>query len=185
MSKASGVVTKFFSKKAGNRGGKVYSFIINDDGVWYNCGFDDPKVKEGDSISFTYEETEYQPGKISNGVDVNSIEVAEKAVKKPVKNTGGKALDMARQHTISLQAAYNTATSIVTTLCNNDQEVFAKMVGKTDKNKLHNLVANVEALAEELFEKFLKGDEKAKELLSDNSEAGDIVEHKGSSTLDD
>lgn len=180
--KASGVVERVSSKVVGRRSSKVYSFMLNDE-VWYTCGFDDPKVAEGDSISFTYEEEEWSPGKFNNKVNINSIEKGEavtqnKPVKEAVKKAGGKvaenwdarakywenkeAGDSARQNIISYQAAWNTATALVTAALNNGIEI---NLGKVEKNKITNLVTFVEGVAEDIFTKYLHGNDVAEDIL--------------------
>jgi len=212
MSEASGVVTFTFSKKAGNRGGQIYSFIINDDGIWYSCGFEDPKLKEGDSISFSYEADEWAPGKVSNKVDLSSIVIAEKAPDKPKttpkkQGSGGAKVqenwdarakywenkegqDTVRQNIISYQAAFNTATTILTTMCKSNPEVYDYLAGNTAKTQkkagvqIENFTANVEALATDIVGKFIQGDIVVKQ-LQEALVSGAVDHTDGDDDLDD
>jgi hypothetical protein len=216
MSETSGVVTFTFSKKAGNRGGKIYSFIINDDGIWYSCGFEDPKLKEGDSISFSFEEDEWAPGKVSNKVDLSSIVVEEKAPDKPKptnkkqkQGAGGTKVqenwdarakywenkegqDIVRQNIISYQAAFNTATTILTTMCKSNPDVYMYLAGNTAKTQkkpgvqIENFTTNVEALATEIVGKFIQGDLVVKQLQEAEALVNGAVDHTdGDADLDD
>lgn len=192
-----GTVTTVYSKKVGNRGGKTHSFILNDDGVWFNCGFDDPKLKEGDEITFEWCEDEYAPGKVSNKVDIDTIVIGTPAPKdNPKKTPAGKKGassrddywnqkaedDRVRQNIISFQAAFNTATSIVNTVVSQDPEVFEAIAGKTKKNRTDKYLSYVEGVAIDIFEKFLHGNDLATEILKKEEES---VNHSAGDSLDD
>lgn len=211
--KVEGVVTKVFSRKVGK--GSTFSFIVNDDGTWYSCGFVNPKLTEGDSISFEYKEEEYAPNKFSNKVDTTTITKEEGRAptlpKKSTRPSGGgstkvqenwdarakywenkELLDVVRQNTISYQAAFNTAMAQLTAMCKCNPEVYDYLVGNTPKThkkpgvQIENFTNQVEALANEFLSRFIQGDAVVKQLQEDVNVVGDAIDHTdGGDDLDD
>lgn len=197
----SGVVTRISSKPMGSRGGTVYSFQLAD-GDWYRTGWKDSGVEEGDSITFNYDEDQY-----GLQVDINSIKKGEKVAQNtPVdkavtanKKKGNsrdsywedKAVDdKIRQNIISYQAAWTQANVLVATALSNG---LLETKG-ADNKKFGNLFTYVEGVAMDIFEKYLHGDDAAKDLLRtgdadtvDESAAGQRANDtvKGGSSLDD
>lgn len=73
------------SKKPTNSGGTVYNLQVETDqgDEWFGCGFDDPKVNQGDVISF---DIAYN-GEYMN-VDMDTLEILEKAPQRQSSNRG-------------------------------------------------------------------------------------------------
>lgn len=141
----------------------VYSFKIDD--TWYKTGFTDPEVKQGDSISFSYEETKW-----GKEVDVDSITEIEavvkpvtKALPKPTaskkpnvfKTSGNKdgyweekaVKDDDRQVLITFQASRNAAIELVAAALRAN----AIVLPKEQKKQLDSVVAYVTTLTEKFF----------------------------------
>lgn len=55
----SAVVSALSSKDVNTRFGTKKTYSFQADGVWYSCGFTEPKFNKGDVISFEYEEDKY------------------------------------------------------------------------------------------------------------------------------
>lgn len=193
----SGVVVKLGTIKSGRH--TFYNIQLDGHKDFYRTGFEKAEVEVGDVVTFEYGETDYGPK-----VDMKSIKVTGKEEVKaspaPKKGKGkskqetnywesrAKA-DEKRQNTISYQAAWNTATAIISLAVQNDTDpskLLTTLTGKTDKKKVGNLVAHIEGVAQEIFEKFLHGDELAQELLEPDNQAGEPVSHnKEEDDLDD
>ena len=82
--KATGIVNWVGSKDV--RGRKYWSFRIDTAEAWFRTGSDKPPINKGDSVSFTYEETQY-----GNQVAIDSIKVtqAETRPSAPQPSGGG------------------------------------------------------------------------------------------------
>lgn len=87
MASITGVVNSIGVKRSKNDGTPLktplYSLQIN--GQWFNCGFTNPNVSEGETIHLTYVTAQY-----GNEVTKGSIEVVQKAGDVP--KTGGLAV---------------------------------------------------------------------------------------------
>lgn len=124
MSNQQGVVKWAGSKDI--KGRTYFSFNLVDIDGFFRCGTRDPNVNKGDAIEFTFE---VDP-KWGNQVDTKTVKVVDSAPEvapAPLVQPASKVAvgrddywankelaDVSRQKIISLQAATNTATSIVT-----------------------------------------------------------------------
>lgn len=92
MAKASGTVSRVYSRDWKGKGGKttLYSFQLEDDKRYYRTGEDDV-VSEGQTIRFEYE-VEENGQYTNNNVDTSTIEeIEESDVKKAPKPKGGSS----------------------------------------------------------------------------------------------
>ncbi|CAB4169919.1 hypothetical protein UFOVP1528_10 [uncultured Caudovirales phage] len=62
------VIARSTSKDVTTRYGAKKTFSFQANGQWYSCGFKNPKVNDGDCVSFIYEVDDY-----GNQVDITSI----------------------------------------------------------------------------------------------------------------
>lgn len=143
------------------KGRTYFSFNLVDIDGFFRCGTNDPKVSAGDTVSFAYE---IDP-KWGNQVDTKSIEVVDSAPTTTTKTpaAGGKAVgrdeywankeaaDVDRQKIISLQAATNIATNIVTAAL--AAEVLALPAKKAEK--FDALLAMVNTVADSLVVRYV------------------------------
>ena len=99
---------QFTGTKTTTKAGKplrtpLYSFKVND--VWYSCGFENPKVNQGDVVEFNYEDSAYGPQ-----VDVDTVKVvgSEPSTSTSSGSTGGYD----RQASIVYQSSRTAAIEI-------------------------------------------------------------------------
>jgi len=111
MSEVTGVV-ETVSIKNETRAGKalrspLYSFKL-DNQQWYNCGFDDPKVGQGDVVGFTYTEDTY-------GYAVQKGTVVAMESTPTTAGRTGKAIKVAndRQNSIIYQSSRKDAIQVI------------------------------------------------------------------------
>lgn len=109
--KAKGVVSRVFKNKTSKPNVFTFAVGLKDAGI-YRFGIKDPGVSEGDHVMFEYEEGEYN-GKPQFNADARTIKKlaqygeSESAGAKVFAGGGGGTDD--KQHTISMQAARNSA----------------------------------------------------------------------------
>lgn len=162
-------VEKVFANEREGRTGPytLYSFKVQDaetgkvDPLYYNCGFDDPKVKEGEYIRFNASPNP----KSSKGldVDVSSIRVSQKPPARPTNpepaparggrgGGGGYKKDPKVQRAISYQAARKDALYLVEILLENEGLPVIGTTGKAAKAKRYDeITAYVDKLTVRLF----------------------------------
>ena len=144
------------------KGRTYFSFSLVDVDGFFRCGTDNPNVNKGDSVSFNYD---IDP-KWGNQVDKNSIKVVDSAPAQAPASKGTsagtavsrddywankEAADVDRQKIISLQAATNIATNIVTAALSAD--ILALPTKKAEK--FDALVAMVNQVADDLVVRYV------------------------------
>ena len=108
MPTVTGKVEKILGKAAGR--GFAYNFVI--DGVWYGNGFDKPKFREQDTITFDYTEN----GQWKN-VNAKSVKIVPaQAAAATSSGGGGYAKSSDTQLAIQYQASRNAAIAF-TEMC--------------------------------------------------------------------
>lgn len=129
MAQATGTVGHISIKSRNTKRGaaNVYSFVTKEqDGVWFNLGFNEPSFNKGDNITFNYVEGQY-----GNDVDTKSVRVnvgaspttsAPAATGKPAASRGGSRDDYwskkeeydksVTSHLIHLQSSRSNAVAL-------------------------------------------------------------------------
>lgn len=173
MSEQVGVVKWMGGKTI--KGRTYYSFNLVDVDGFFRCGQDEPQIKKGDMISFSYETDQW-----GDQVDKKSIVVLDEVKEEvkaaaPVKKQSGgtavgrddywankEAADVDRQKIISLQAATNIATNIVTAALAAD----ALSLPAKKAEKFDALLAMVEQVADDLVVRYVNAPAHIDELVA-------------------
>lgn len=175
------------------KGRTYFSFNLVDVDDFFRCGTNDPNVKKGDMITFKYD---IDP-KWGNQVDVKSVEVVDKAPEQKAapaakKNAGTavgrddywankEAADVDRQKIISLQAATNIATNIVTAALQAD--VLPLPTKKAEK--FDALLAMVEQVADDLVVRYVNAPQRVDELTAEVAQPANNNNNYGSNVDDE
>jgi len=107
-----GTIEKVFERKVGK--GTAYSIAVND--VWYGCGFHKPDAKEGDVVTFDWENNNRGYPQIIAGADKKAKITVVDSAPAAAQGGGGTAPVNARQVSIEYQAARNSAIALLPTL---------------------------------------------------------------------
>lgn len=82
----------------------LYSFAMG--GEWYGCGFDNPNLTEGDSISFEFTEGQW-------GKEANVKSISKEAAASPTKGVSHSVNPDARQMSIVYQSSRKDAIHLI------------------------------------------------------------------------
>jgi len=73
----------------------LFSFKLNDE--WFGCGFDDPRVAEGDTITFTFNSTQYGSEVVKNSIVKTAADTSPAAATKKVSSPDARQVSIVYQ----------------------------------------------------------------------------------------